>query len=144
MCQAAEIWDKYNRVRIEGKDMVCAATRRVFIKRCVYVVAVAIAGCDRSRPSQQKPDAAKAQPGVPPERVPCNDLAGLAKDEVARRKALKYTDRAPDSSRNCGGCAHLQLVPGSDSPCKRCSVIAGPVHINGWCSAWLQRSGAAG
>lgn len=74
----------------------------------------------------------------------CDDTSGLTRDEVAQRKALKYTDRTPNSAQTCGNCMHLQPVPGSTGPCKRCSVLPGPVHIAGWCTAWVARVGSAG
>ena len=102
--------------------------RRRWIKHISFFSAALLTGCDRLR----------AAP--PPEKqARCDDTAGLTADEIKRRKELKYTDRAGQAQQTCGGCMHLQPVPGSNSPCKRCSVLAGPVHVDGWCSAWVAR-----
>lgn len=124
--------------------MARKAARRIFLKRLAYAgVGIVAAGCDRDRPSHQPPQTLASQAARPPERVRCDDSADLSKEDIERRRGLAYTDRAPDPARSCGNCQHLQPVPGSDTPCKRCSVIAGPVHVHGWCSAWTERAATA-
>ncbi len=40
---------------------------------------------------------------------------------------------------------HLQPTPAKNGgPCKACSVLPGPVHMEGWCTAWVARIGGAG
>jgi len=126
--------------------VITKPARRTFLQSLAYFIigTAAVAACDRSRPSQQAPAAVSDQTAVPAERAHCDDVAGLSKADVARRSSVHYTDHAPDPARSCGNCTHLQPVPGSDSPCKRCSIVAGPVHVNGWCNVWLERTSAAG
>ena len=114
--------------------------RRRWLKYAAGVGAAAVlSACERGRVHAEKSTTTTADAGRSPEQVRCDDVAGLSGDEIERRKALKYTDRSSDGNRTCGGCMHLQPVPGSNSPCKRCSVVPGPVHVDGWCSSWTAR-----
>lgn len=108
--------------------------RRRWIKHIAFLSAAAVlTGWDRLRAA------------MPPERqARCDDTSGLTPEDIKRRKELKYTDRASNREQTCGGCMHLQPVPGSNSPCKRCSVLPGPVHADGWCSAWVARVSGSG
>lgn len=73
------------------------------------------------------------------------DVSGLSKQESQQRSALQYTDRSPQPQQNCGNCMHLQPTPAKNgSACKACSVLPGPVHMEGWCTAWVARIGGAG
>lgn len=125
-------------------------TRRRYLKTSAYLIlTTGLLGCQREqRPATatgSDPSTTTAAAAPPaPNAVGCDDLKGLAPAEIQQRKDLKYTDRSPNSNQNCGNCMHLQPVPGSDGPCKRCSVLAGPVHMNGWCSAWVARLSSAG
>lgn len=121
------------------------ARRRCLTTSAYWVITAGLLGCQREqRPATgtRGTDTAAATP--PPASVRCDDTKGLAPTEVQQRKELKYTDRAPNPNQSCSNCMHLQPVPGSDKACSRCSVLAGPVHINGWCSAWVVRASNAG
>lgn len=109
------------------------ARRRWFKHAAFFTTATILAGNDRLRAA------------VPREQQPrCDDTSGLTAEEIKRRKNLKYTDRANNSQQTCGTCMHLQPAPGSTGPCKRCSVLPGPVHVDGWCSAWVARVSGSG
>ena len=126
-------------------------TRRRYLKTSAYIILTSgLLGCQREeRPAtstrtDSNTSSAAATPPQPPSEVRCDDTKGLVPTEIQHRKELKYTDRSPNSNQTCGNCMHLQPVPGSDGPCKRCSVLAGPVHVSGWCSAWVARLSNAG
>lgn len=73
------------------------------------------------------------------------DASGLSKQERQERDALEYVDRSPHPRQTCGNCMHLQPTPAKNGgPCKACSVLPGPVHMEGWCTAWVARIGGAG
>lgn len=69
----------------------------------------------------------------------CDTLCDLSPAQIQAREALQYMDRSEKSEQCCGDCMHLQPVHGSDEPCKRCTVVPGAVHPDGWCSAWAAR-----
>ena len=114
--------------------------RRRWFKHAAWLTTVTALACERERPATEK--TASATPVAPPPATArCDDVSGLTPDEIKRRKELKYVDRTRNPQQTCGSCNHVQPVPGSDDPCKRCSVLPGPVHIDGWCSAWIARIG---
>ncbi len=116
--------------------------RRRWLKHAALLATATALGCQRE---PQPPRVAKTPvdtAAAPPTKTAsCNDVSGLAPDEINRRKELKYVDRSANPQQTCGNCNHVQPVPGSNDPCKRCSVLPGPVHIDGWCSAWIARVG---
>lgn len=117
-------------------------SRRRWFKQTAFVItAGALFGCERERAGSDVPTGTSTTTAAaPPEKqARCDDTRGLGPDDVRRRKELKYTDRSGNPQQSCGGCMHLQPVPGDASPCKRCSVVPGPVHVDGWCSAWVAR-----
>lgn len=114
--------------------------RRLWLKHAAVLATATALGCQREQPRTEKTPVETAV-APPPNKARCDDVSGLTPDEINRRKELKYVDRSSNSQQTCGGCNHVQPVPGSNDPCKRCSVLPGPVHIDGWCSAWIARVG---
>ncbi len=114
--------------------------RRRWLKHAALLTTVTALACERERPATQK-TATATTVAPPPAKARCDDVSGLTPDEVGRRKALQYVDRTRNPQQTCGSCNHVQPVPGSNDPCKRCSVVPGPVHIDGWCTAWIARIG---
>lgn len=123
------------------EDNMDGLRRRWFKQAAFVITASALIGCERDRSRSDAPTSTSTTTTAAPTETQarCDDTSGLGPDDVRRRKELKYTDRAGNAQQTCGGCMHLQPVPGSTSPCKRCSVVPGPVHVDGWCSAWVAR-----
>jgi hypothetical protein len=67
----------------------------------------------------------------------CSDTAGLSADEAATRKTLAYVDRASDPAKPCDKC--MLYKPAAPEACGGCSVVKGPVHPAGSCSAWAKK-----
>lgn len=112
-------------------------TRRGFLLR-VGATAVLVGGVVLSGRRR----ALAAQP-VPDEDISCTDTSGLSEQQVQTRKALKYTDNAPKPAQICENCQHYQ--PATDpKACGRCAVVPGPVHPQGWCTAWTPAITQAG
>lgn len=85
-----------------------------------------------------------SRPGAAQPQARC-DASRLSAPERQRREALAYTDRSPEPEQTCGNCMHLQPAPERNGgPCKACSALPGPVHVDGWCTAWVARLGGAG
>jgi hypothetical protein len=128
--------DCTNLVAREGK---MDDARRRWLKHAALLGTAAALGCQREQPRSETTSVVTTAP--PPAKARCDDVSGLTADEINRRKELKYVDRSSNPQQTCGNCNHVQPVPGSNDPCKRCSVVPGPVHIDGWCTAWIARVG---
>ncbi|MFP5350231.1 MAG: high-potential iron-sulfur protein [Gammaproteobacteria bacterium] len=121
-------------------------TRRRWLQQLAWLAAASTVGCERKDAqtrSASLSSSAAVTPGAtpPPGRASCDDTSGLTPEQIKLRRELKYVDRAPNPAHTCGSCNHIQPAPGSNDPCKRCSVVPGPVHLDGWCSAWVARIG---
>jgi hypothetical protein len=68
----------------------------------------------------------------------CPSADKLSQDEKNIRNSLKYVDISADKSKNCKNCK-LYTLPQNNSPCGGCKVIPGPVHPDGYCTAWMPR-----
>ena len=69
----------------------------------------------------------------------CNDVSGLSPEQQAGRNALGYEDTTSQPGKTCAKCA--QYVPAAKvSECGKCKVLAGPVHPNGYCRAYVAKT----
>lgn len=73
------------------------------------------------------------------ENLSCMDLTGLAPDDVSARNAVSYMDRSRDRSKTCETCVQF-VAPKSDGTCASCKVLKGPVHPDGYCSAYAKKT----
>ena len=63
---------------------------------------------------------------------------GCVKPESeALRRALEYTDPAPDSRQNCSQCGFFTA---DKAPCGTCALIQGPVSSSAHCHSWSDRN----
>lgn len=69
-------------------------------------------------------------------KLKCDNTKGLKPEEIELRKSLKYTDTSPDPQKLCKNCA-LYVPPAKPNTCGGCTLIKGPIHPDGWCSAWV-------
>lgn len=69
----------------------------------------------------------------------CNDVSGLTESEKKTRESLKYVDNSPMPDKNCLNCS-LYLQPEAGEFCGGCSVLKGPVHPQGYCTAWAPKA----
>ncbi len=77
------------------------------------------------------------------EDLSCTDTTGLSEQQIQTRTALKYTDDAPTAKQVCENCQNYQ--PATDpNACGQCTVVPGPVHPQGWCTAWVPAMTQAG
>lgn len=68
----------------------------------------------------------------------CSDVSSLGEAEKTARSALQYVDRSPQPDKQCKGCQLYQPAP-EPSQCGGCQVVKGPIHPNGYCTAWAQK-----
>jgi hypothetical protein len=70
----------------------------------------------------------------------CQDVSALSDPDKATRSTLQYTDRAPSADKQCNKCSFYQ--PASEpTKCGACTLVKGPIHPNGYCSAFAPKTG---
>lgn len=72
---------------------------------------------------------------LPDEALTCDDVSGLTEQQVQTRKALKYVDQSPDPKKRCNGCQFF-VKPEKEGMCGGCKLLPGPIHPQGYCTAW--------
>ena len=70
----------------------------------------------------------------------CTDVSNLTKEQIQTRKTLQYVDASPDAEKRCNNC-RLFEPPGDGEECGGCQVVPGPIHPNGYCTAWIAATG---
>ncbi|MFB6374371.1 MAG: high-potential iron-sulfur protein [Bradymonadaceae bacterium] len=84
--------------------------------------------------SQQQPDK-----GGGSAKLDCTDTSGLKNSEKKTRKSLKYTDSSPKDDKSCSNCQLFQ-PPKEDGSCGSCQSVPGPIHPDGYCTAWVKKA----
>jgi hypothetical protein len=69
----------------------------------------------------------------------CNDVSALSDAEKKARNALQYTDKSPHADKHCKDC-NLYLPAADASQCGGCQVVKGPIHPNGYCTAFVKKA----
>ena len=68
----------------------------------------------------------------------CTDTVGLSPAQTATRQTNEYVDRTPDPAKACSGC-QLYKAPAAEGQCGGCTVVAGPIHPQGYCKLYTPR-----
>ena len=68
----------------------------------------------------------------------CQDVSALGEPEKAARSALQYTDKSPEKDRHCANCTYWQ-APKDVAQCGGCTLVKGPIHPNGYCTAFAAK-----
>jgi hypothetical protein len=68
----------------------------------------------------------------------CQDTAGLNDADKATRTTLQYNDRSPEKYRHCAVCTYWQ-APKDVAQCGGCQLVKGPIHPNGFCTAFAAK-----
>ena len=130
---------------MDNKDI----TRRDFIQRVSLFGAAGIgagsllAACGggeqpAATPSAETPAAAPEAP-MAEESFTCMDTTGLTEAEVEMRTTLKYVDKSTEEGKQCDNCA-LWVAAAEGSQCGTCQTVKGPIHPEGYCTIWAQRT----
>ncbi len=69
----------------------------------------------------------------------CNDTTKLTDQQKEARRALKYVDRSPHSDKHCNNCRFFS-APGQGQTCGGCTALPGPIHPQGYCTAWTAKA----
>lgn len=66
----------------------------------------------------------------------CTDTTGLSPDQISMRNQLEYVDLSPKGEvEDCKNCV-LYTQPEAGVSCGGCTLLAGPIHPNGYCISW--------
>lgn len=68
----------------------------------------------------------------------CDDLQGLAEEELNKRKQLGYLEESPIDDNTCNNC-QLYLPPTPEKKCGGCQLFKGPVKEMAYCTYWAPR-----
>ncbi len=112
-------------------------TRRDFVNNSATAAAGlavfgTLAACDKQGGEEAAP--AKAEP----KELDCTDVSALSEAEKKTRESLGYVDKSPHPAKLCANC---NLFQASGEGCGGCTVIKGPIHPNGYCNSWIQKTG---
>jgi hypothetical protein len=58
----------------------------------------------------------------------------LSSEAQKMRDNLKYVDSGPEPAKYCDVC--VQYRPGASGQCGKCSLLEGPIHPEGTCTAF--------
>ncbi len=67
----------------------------------------------------------------------CTDVSGLSEEDTTKRTQLQYVDSTPRQGMACNNCS---FYTAAESGCGGCSILAGPIHPEGWCASWAAAS----
>ncbi len=76
--------------------------------------------------------------GCGKKELECNQVGSLSAADIATRNTLAYSDKALDPAKPCEAC---QLFAGKGGEvCGGCTVVKGPIHPKGGCTAWVKKA----
>jgi hypothetical protein len=104
-------------------------TRRQFIHTCIGLVSggLVLNACGSSDTKETKEEAFVGDP--------CENMAGITGEEIAKRKQLGYVNKSPIPENRCDNC-QLYIPPKSDKECGGCMLFKGPVYAEAYCTYW--------
>lgn len=98
-----------------------AARRMLMVVGAAAVAPVALSACGEEEPAG----------------LSCTDTAGLTPQELTTRQSQAYTDQSPHADKTCDNCNFY--TAGQPNQCGSCTVIAGPIHPDGYCNLWAAK-----
>lgn len=111
-------------------------SRRTFLRRLLGLGAVGFgAGALVSACGDGSEEAAMT--------TPCTDLSDLTEQQITLRENLEYVSETPIPEKRCDNCQFYIPAEAGES-CGGCQLFAGAVAAGGYCTSWVQRTGAAG
>jgi hypothetical protein len=119
-------------------------TRRNFLEKTAYTAAATLtlgyllAGCKSEGDAGAAKGAGDTKKQAASGDFSCTDVSGLSDADKATRESLKYVDKTPDPAKPCDACA-LYTQPTGGAQCGGCTVVKGPIHPKGYCTAWAPK-----
>jgi hypothetical protein len=102
--------------------------RRDFLQRAAVLGATAVAGSTFIA-------ACNREGGGGGGGLSCMDTTGLTPADIATRTSMNYVDQTTNPEQPCRTCALYQ--PAAEGACGGCTLVKGPIHPEGWCTAWV-------
>jgi hypothetical protein len=114
------------------------SSRRAFLQKMSFAAAAACSlfASGRSEAAEEAGAAATNVASRKEAALSCSDVSKLTKEQIETRKALQYVDDSPHEEKRCNNC-QLFEQPGEGEECGGCQVVPGPIHPNGYCTAWM-------
>ena len=70
----------------------------------------------------------------------CYDPEALPEAQQQLYESLQYVEQSTTEGQYCDNCLQWQPAQAGET-CGGCQVLPGPVHPQGWCSAWVAQQG---
>jgi len=101
--------------------------RRIFVKRAgLYGLGVALHMIGCGGDSEQAAHTSAES---------CTDLSNLTTGQIKVRDTFGYVDRSDDEDLVCRTCEFWQ-APAAGGLCGGCTLMAGPIHPDGFCDSY--------
>jgi hypothetical protein len=94
-----------------------------------------LAACKKN-PAKEKAPEVNAKEVIEQASSSCPNQNELTEQERAIRASLKYVDKTSIPARTCKNCK-LYTLPVNNALCGGCKVVPGPIHPEGYCTAWI-------
>lgn len=121
-------------------------SRKDFLKKCFGAAGVLLGGAalvsscnsgSESKPAETvKPP--KSMVDQPAATSACNDMSGVAPEEMKKRETLKYVEKSSDPTKHCSIC-QLYVAPTDGQTCGGCSLFKGPVAADASCLSFAAK-----
>lgn len=126
--------------QVSRKDFL----RQMFTAAGVFIGGSAIlSSCgsgDESKPGAGG-EAPKSMVDQPTASADCNDLSGVAPEEIKKREAVQYVKVSADPAKHCKDC-QLFIQPQAGESCGGCTLFKGPVELEGSCISFAPKASA--
>ena len=130
-------------------------TRRIFLKKAgsyslVFAATASglalLNGCNGKK-EDEVPDENQALPNQAQSTLekaqeaadPCNNTSDLSEATLQAREEFDYESRSDDGTELCNTCEYWR-TSSDDSLCGTCTIVLGPIHPQGTCNIWEEKS----
>lgn len=123
-------------------------SRKDFLMKCLGAAGMLLGGsalvssCNSGNDAKPADAAPASEPPKSmveePAAANCNDVTGIAPEEVKKREAVQYVDITPDPAKHCSNC-QLYIEPKAGETCGGCTLFKGPVAPEAHCISWAPK-----
>lgn len=117
-------------------DQKNKSSRRAFLQRMSFAAAAGslFTSC-RSETADEAGAAAMNVASGEEVAFSCTDVSNLTVEQIQTRKSLQYVDDSPHAGKRCNNCKFFE-PPAAGKQCGGCRVVPGPIHPQGYSTAW--------
>jgi len=113
--------------------------RRKFLLKCLGAATVFFGGASILNSCNSDPDKANHQGNSSSVPKSCDDVTGVSKSEMEKRKKLGYVKESTVPGSHCSNC-NFYIPPDSDKKYGGCILFKGPVCSAGYCTQYVAKS----